>query len=290
MEILAYMVDFKREAFVIPFLNISIYWYGILFGLGFLLTANHLKSLILGSKDQSDKEKSKNCEVLMQALSFYSILGIVVGSRLFHVAFYDGLDKLFNWTYLVSIRDGGLASHGGILFVLLAIWLVCYRHRNILKYFELTFSSLLDKVVISSMIIAGFIRIGNFINQEILGKQTDCFLGLTFMNPLGDLAIVKRHPVQVYEAIFYFGFFFILRFLYKRYKHEWSHGTLSSLFFVVLFSFRLFIETFKENQSIYDKGSLQMGQWLSLPFIFFAIWRLYRSYRKQKKIKLSKSL
>src|SRR5262249_5807403 len=147
----------------------------------------------------SKKEVSK----ISERVSFYVILGTIVGARLGDVLFYqspaayvqDPLGILRFW-------EGGLASHGAIIGILLSLWIFCVRIRK--SYQMLTWIAMLDLLCIPGLLAGGFIRIGNFINQEILGTETLLPWGVVFGHPADGRAIVPRHPVQLYEALFYF--------------------------------------------------------------------------------------
>jgi prolipoprotein diacylglyceryltransferase len=115
--IAAITVNFKREAFFIPGLDIPVYWYGVLFALGYFLSSILFSKLIFNhirkqDRASSDKTLKKEADSLTQSISFYLLIGLVIGARVGHVAFYEGFDKLLDLKFLLNIRDGGLASHG----------------------------------------------------------------------------------------------------------------------------------------------------------------------------------
>jgi prolipoprotein diacylglyceryl transferase len=280
--ILAYSIDFQREAFSIPGLHMPIYWYGILFAFGFYLSTIFLKYEIK-TKVLLNLEQDKKLEALIQSLAAYMIVAIVVGARVFHVAFYDGFSYLYNVDHLLNIRDGGLASHGAILCMIFSFLIFFKVKEKELKELKISNRLLFDVTCHASLINSFFIRIGNFINQEIVGLPTDSIFGITFMHPSGGLEVLKRHPAQLYEAIFYLGFFFLMFFLFKKIKAFLIPGVFTGLFFAILFMGRVFIEMFKEKQSVYDGGGVLMGEILSLPFIIGGCLYAWIYYKKSKR-------
>jgi phosphatidylglycerol---prolipoprotein diacylglyceryl transferase len=351
-----------REAFTIPFIDLSIVWYGIIFATGFVVgyfllipifkeylwrnrtlferdisswslliaqlkksnepssmlfpalcdqlntlptnspPSNSLKHAILSflnSKLQAPSRslnrksledlfpggiaKAQVLSVLfVDRLTWFIVIGTIVGARLGHVFFYD-------WPYfqnhlleIVMIRNGGLASHGGTIGVLIAVWLFLYSNRS--KFPELSFISLLDLLCIPTAFVVTCIRIGNFFNQEILGIQTTVPWAVVFGQPADGSLPFPRHAVQLYEAIAYLGVFFLLLTLWKKFP-ELKKGTLSSIFFILVFGSRFLIEFLKMPQSmLIDESSIQMGQYLSIPFILLGIFFMILPQNKFKMI------
>ena len=127
----------------------------------------------------------------------------------------------------------------------------------------------------------GFIRIGNFINQEIVGTPTSLPWGVVFGHPVDGSGSIPRHPVQLYEALGYFVLFYFLLRVWQTKKESIKTGLLSGLFFTILFTFRFFIEFFKESQGqLIENSSLQTGQLLSIPCIIIGITLLFYSRNK----------
>ena len=175
---------------------------------------------------------------------------------------------------ILKIWQGGLASHGGVLGVLLAM--IIYSRRVLKDFPEITFLKLIDMMVIPAGLVATFIRIGNFFNQEIIGPITTLPWAVVFGDPMDGEAWVPRHPTQLYEALAYFCIFIALSSLWLVKAPKLKPGTLSGLFFILLFSARFLIEFVKLPQSaVIDETFLQMGQYLSLPFIFLGLALLY---------------
>ena len=159
----------------------------------------------------------------------------------------------------------GLASHGGILGVFIAIWLYCRKHKY--KIFDI-----LDKVAIGGSLTGAFIRLGNFMNSEILGKATGSDYGIIFKQ----VDDVNRHPAQLYESLSYFLITIILYLVYQKRGKDHQAGFVFGLFFVLLFAARFIIEFFKINQvSFEDAMTYNMGQLLSIPFIVAGLLVMY---------------
>lgn len=207
-------------------------------------------------------------------LLVYVVAGTLIGARFFDVVFYqhfreilrDPLACLYFW-------EGGLASHGGVCGILVALYLFVKKERLI------GFLNLVDVLVIPACFAAVFIRFGNFINQEILGKPTELPFGIIFLHPADGSLPVPRHPVQLYEALFYLCLGAVL---WKAQKWIRIPGRLGALFFILCFGFRFLIEGLKEEQSAYfsPDALLTMGQALSVPLFLFGVW-LYFSVAKR---------
>jgi prolipoprotein diacylglyceryl transferase len=242
-------------------------YYSILFGLGFFFGYQIVRKLYI--------EESKPTEHL-ESLFVYIFIGTVVGARLGHCLFYEPsyylshpLEMLLPFSFDDGIRFTGflgLASHGGILGVVIAIWLYCRKY----KY---NFFNISDKVVIGGSLTGGFIRLGNFMNSEILGKATNSDYGVIFKQ----VDEVVRHPAQLYESLSYFAVTLILWMVYRR-RNEAKKGAgfVCGLFFVLLFVSRFIIEFYKINQVTFEDGmSFNMGQLLSIPFILMGLFVMW---------------
>lgn len=209
----------------------------------------------------------------LERLSLYIFIGTIAGARLGHCMFYEPVyywqhpfEMLlpFIWIPGVSFEFTGyqgLASHGGAIGVLLAIILYCKKdHVNLLW--------VLDRVSVAIPLTGSFIRIGNFMNSEIIGKPTNSSYGIVFQQ----VDLLPRHPAQLYEAISYLLIFVLLSGLFKKTKTNRKNGFLFGLFLVLLFGARFFIEFFKIIQSDFESGmALNMGQILSIPFLAVGI-------------------
>jgi len=194
----------------------------------------------------------------VEPLFTYIFIGTVIGMRLGHTLFYEPEYYLSHPLEILRIDKGGYASHGGFAGVIVAIYLYCK------KYKEIGFLWLTDRVSIAAMFCAGCIRLGNFFNSEILGRATDFPLAITFT--LVDN--IPRHPAQLYEAFGYFVIAGVLYAVYRRYDRDVPKGLLFGLVLILGMSWRFIVEFVKEPQVAFESTmALNMGQWLSLPFI-----------------------
>ena len=277
--------DSDPVAFYIPFIQHPVAWYGIIFVTGFLIAYILTRKLIrIRLQEETSLDESAiltESTLLLDQLTWYVVLATLVGARLGHMLFYD-LDKLIQ-DPLVVFRtwEGGLASHGGAFAIILALYLFSRRHRP--HYPFLTWTFLLDLLAVPTAFVGGCIRIGNFINQEIVGIPTQVPWAITFLHPMEGVAPVPRHPVQLYEAAFYFATFALLWGLWTKKPHL-SHqkGFFIGLFMILVFGFRIFVEFFKIHQSVLlsDSSFWHMGQLLSFPFVALGCFTLWRSYRQ----------
>lgn len=203
---------------------------------------------------------------LADRLLWFIVIGTLVGARLGHVLFYDW--DLFSQhpVEVFKVWKGGLASHGGVLGVALALYLYLLSIRKWMPH--LSFLRLLDFVAIPSALAACFIRLGNFMNQEIVGTPSNVPWAIVFGRAADGSLPIPRHPVQLYEALAYLISFFILFGLWKKKGTQLKEGFFVGLLFILIFSARFVLEFWKVQQtSIYDTSFLQMGQLLSVPFI-----------------------
>lgn len=211
-------------------------------------------------------------KVVMIADSFlvYLVFATVIGARLGHVLFYEPLDTLVSDPWMIfRTWEGGLASHGGILAVFFAVFL--FYRRQLKRHFT-SFSPLLllDIIAILTTLEGFFIRVGNFVNQEILGTESTLPWAIVFGSPSNGGASIPRHPAQLYEAFFYLFFSLTIFALWRRFFPRIAAGRAAGVMIFGAFAFRFFIESFKIEQSHYFlRGThpLLMGQLLSLPVI-----------------------
>jgi prolipoprotein diacylglyceryl transferase len=216
---------------------------------------------------------------LADRLCWFIVLGTLVGARLGAVFFYDWEHFKQHPLEILEVWKGGLASHGGVLGVMLALF---FYTKYIQKWVP-TFSFLrvLDVVAIPSALTAAFIRIGNFFNQEIVGIPSDSPWAVLFAHPADGSLAIPRHPVQLYEAGAYLLTFFILLTLWKKQNTSLTEGTYVGFLFIFTFSSRFLLEFWKANlDSILTEPVLQMGQLLSIPFILLGIAFVCRKQNK----------
>ncbi len=203
---------------------------------------------------------------LTDRLTWYTIMGTIIGARLGHVFFYEWPLYRTHPLNIFKVWEGGLASHGGtigVILALIAFWYVSHK-----KFPEFSFINLLDMLCIPTAFVAFCIRMGNFVNQEILGVETDVPWAVVFGDPADGSAIVPRHPVQLYEGFTYLAIFVFLYTLWKIKFTSLRPGVISGLFFILVFGSRFLFEFVKLPSSLMiDESFLQTGQLLSIPFI-----------------------
>lgn len=247
--------------------SFEVMWYGVLFSGGFLagyFIMRHVYTV-----------EGKNLEDL-DLLLLYIIGGTVIGARLGHCLFYDPGYYLSRPWEILFVRDGGLASHGGALGVLYAIYLYLKKDkkRHPLKKDQTDFLWILDRLTMATALISCFIRFGNFLNSEIIGKPTDVSWAVIF--PKKDM--LPRHPTQLYESITYLLIFILVFFIYNRYKRNLARGSLFGVMLITIFGSRILFEFTKTIQENFTTGiGLNMGQLLSVPFVIFGAWLLWRA-------------
>jgi prolipoprotein diacylglyceryl transferase len=278
--------DPKPEIFVIPLLNWPILWYGALFALGFALGFPIFTSILVRYFLQRLKLEKlyadsitpvhKLATHLADRLTVYVVVSTVLGARIGHFLFYEKpSDYLNNFGEIFEIWNGGLASHGAAIGIVLAVGLFAHRYRAESR--GLSWVRLLDFIAVPTALAGGLIRVGNFVNQEILGKKTDVPWAVIFGHPADHTLPVPRHPVQLYEAFLYFAVFFLLWHLSFRPKYLLEKGKLIGLFLILVFGFRFFVEYLKLEQShlLPRSFDLTMGQLLSLPAVLAGFLLLF---------------
>ena len=279
ISLLSYIVwNPNLEAFHLgPF---SIRWYGLLWLIGFALGFFLVKKLY---KEQNIKGE------LFDPLFIYCFFGILIGARLGHCLFYQPQDFLTSWQGIVEMilpihigNNGtwlgetfgffitgyaGLASHGGTLGLMIALWL--YVRKTKLRIW-----TVLDNIAIATGSMACCIRLGNLMNSEIIGKITDVPWAFIFEK----VDAVPRHPGQLYEAIAYAILFVIMWTLHKKKPEKIGTGWYFGFCLTYIFTFRFFIEYTKEIQEAFEASlPIDMGQILSIPFIILGAYCMIRA-------------
>ncbi len=214
----------------------------------------------------------------LDAIFMYTVIATLAGARLGHVIFYqpelfikDPLSIILPARFVPEFEFTGfqgLASHGAAIGIILAMY---FYSKNVVKKPILW---ILDRIVLPVAIGGVFIRIGNFINSEIIGKPTNSDYGVIFTQLGEDFA---RHPAQLYEAGCYVIVFAILMFLYWKTNKREKLGFIFGVFLVLLWSVRFFVEFVKEAQ-VENRAAwaLNTGQWLSIPFILIGLYLIFR--------------
>ena len=204
---------------------------------------------------------------ILDPLLYTLIIGTLVGARLGHCLFYQPDYYLANPIEILYVWEGGLASHGGAIALLLAMWWFAHHYG---KKNHFSFLWIMDRLGITVALAGFFIRMGNLMNSEIYGNETTMPWGFVFLRN-GELA--PKHPTQLYEALSYLALFVVLLFLYRKRLPRLKEGTLFGIFLLVLFSARFFIEYIKEPQVPFEESmALNMGQILSIPFILQVLY------------------
>lgn len=282
---LAYLFwDPPRELFFLPVVHHPVTFYGLLFatgfGLGYWIIAKLFVSCVRQSLPVNSLQANSLGFSLADQLCWHVVIGTVIGARLGFVFFYGGTGYLANPLSIFKVWEGGLASHGGVLGVLIACALFVRRQRILPS---LTYLRLLDLVAIPAAFSAGVcIRLGNFINQEIVGTATELPWAVIFGHPADGPPGLPLHPVQLYEAGFNLAVFVLLLLLWRWRGLTLPSGTYLGLLFTLIFGWRIFAEEFKSVQgALFFDGTLQVGQLLSLPVVLAGLLLLIRSYSQR---------
>ncbi len=205
-------------------------------------------------------------ERMVESGFFYVAIAGIIGARLGHCLFYepgefflDPFQPEFPWIKLLNFRGGGMASHGAALGMLVGCWLF-------VRKWKVPFVWMLDRMAVMVPLGGAILRLGNLINSEIYGKATDLPWGFIFVN---DRQTAPMHPTQIYEALAYTAIFLLMAHLYWKTKAGDRRGFLFGLFLVLLFGVRFLIEFVKmpQPEEVAMAWGLNMGQWLSVPFI-----------------------
>ena len=202
------------------------------------------------------------------------VLGAILGARVGHCLFYEFPYYIAKpWAIITEIRNGGMASHGSALGMLLGMWITARKHK-------MNYVWWLDRIMIPVAIGGALVRLGNLMNSEIIGRITDVPWGFKFVRLYGPMPLENvpvQHPAQLYEALCYIVTFVVLMWLYfKRDMGRRHAGIMFGVGLIGIFLTRFFIELVKINQEAFEEGMLlNMGQLLSIPFIIMAgvvIW------------------
>lgn len=245
---------------------LSIRWYGLLFALGFII-GQRILSKIYVAEGRTEGD--------VDIITIYMIVGTVVGARLGHTLFYSPEYYLSNPIEILKIWEGGLASHGATIGILLALWLFSRKYK-------FDYMWVLDRIVIVVALGGALIRLGNLMNSEIFGHPTNLPWGFIFVRQ-NEYSHVPRHPTQLYESLSVFLLFVLLYWLWKKYKEALPKGLLFGIFVTALFTFRFLVEFLKEDQVAKEATmALNIGQQLSIPLIIAGLVILFRVWQNPK--------
>ena len=246
-------------------------WYGILWAMVFIVGYYIMKNIYKRenlSEDQLDN------------LLVYMMVSTIIGARLGHCLFSEPSYYLSNPVEIIKIWEGGLASHGGAIGILIGLY---FYSKKIKK----PYLWILDRIVVPVAIGGVFIRMGNLMNSEIYGDPTTLPWGFKFVReyPIGTPLenIPACHPTQIYEAIFcLLVFVYLLHVYYKKNMAEKHPGFMFGIFLIVVFGSRILIEFIKNPQVEFETSmTLDMGQWLSIPFFIAGIYFVIKSLQRQ---------
>ncbi len=209
-------------------------------------------------------------EELADSAFWYISLGTIIGARLGHCLFYDFDYYICHPLEILNTRQGGMASHGAALGMIVGLWLFARKNR-------MPYLWGLDRVAIAATIGGAFVRFGNLMNSEIYGEPTDLPWGFIFAR---NGETVAMHPTQIYEALCYLLTFGVLMLMYYRYDQGRKHpGMLFGAGLVGIFLSRFVIEYIKNPQKSFELDmDLMMGQWLSIPFIVLGVAMVVLSF------------
>lgn len=246
-------------------------WYSLAFMVGFLVGYEIVARMF---RHEGAPER------WLGLLLMWTVAGTIVGARLGHVFFYEWDLFSQNPIKILYVWEGGLASHGGAIGVILGVILfsIVTTKRSPLWTF--------DRLVVPIALVGGLIRLGNLMNSEIFGHATTLPWGFRFVNSPEWQALYAGqacHPTQIYEAICYFALFALLMWMYWRKNAEERPGLIFGVFLIGIFTPRFFIEFIKNPQEAFEQSmALNMGQWLSIPFIIAGISLIIYAMRRPR--------
>ena len=257
----------------------EIRWYGLFWVIGLIVGVYIVQRIF-------DREKLP--EKWFDSLFVYMMLGIILGARLGHCLFYEPAYYLANPLEILKIWEGGLASHGGVAGIIIAVWL--YSKKVTKKSMIWTF----DRVIVPTGFTSAMIRLGNLMNHEIYGAPTSQPWGFRFIENIGawkagvaePIFSAPSHPTQIYEALVYFLVFAVTMYLFWKTDAKKKQGLLIGIAMIMIFLSRFFIEYIKEVQVesellMRESTGLILGQWLSIPFVIWGIWLVWNALRKK---------
>lgn len=240
-------------------------WYGLLWAMVFIV-GYYIMRMVYRKEKLSDE--------LLDKLTINMLVFTIIGARLGHCLFYEPEYYFANPEKFLYIWEGGLASHGGAIGILIGLYIYS---RKIKK----PYIWILDRIAIPVAIGGSFIRLGNLMNSEIYGYETTLPWGFKFVRdwapgtPID--AIPACHPTQIYEALVLVIMFAVLMYLFfKKDTANKRPGFFFGLFCTVIFGSRVLIEFIKQPQVEFETSmTLDMGQWLSIPFVIVGIYFMF---------------
>lgn len=267
-------IDWSFDPVLFSIGGVDIRYYGLMWVLTIFIGAKFFEHFV---------KREHLPESVSESIFWFGTLGTILGARLGHCLFYDPAYYLSHpLTIITGFRDGGLASHGAAIGLLIGLWL--FSRRNRLPYLWG-----LDRIMIVVGIGGALVRMGNLFNSEIFGGTTTLPWGFRFLLSREwqqVCAPAACHPTQIYEALCYLATFVILCLMYYKFDYGRRRpGMLFGVGLIGVFLTRFFIEYVKLEQGGTDTGLfLKMGQLLSIPFIILGIWMIIRALRGEEKL------
>lgn len=238
-------------------------YYGVCFMLSFLLGY-----WLIYTFYRKEGKNVSNLDILLN----YMLVGTIVGARLGHCIFYQPEFFFHNPIEILMVHKGGLASHGGIVGILIALFIYSKRHP------QEPYVWLLDRIAVPSALGSFFIRMGNFFNSEIVGLPTDKPWAIIF-SKYEDDPFTPRHPTMLYESFSYLIIFGLMLLIYKNESLRQKRGFLTGFLLTSIFVVRFFCEFTKVKQEDYGLSSyLNVGHYLSIPFVIGGIILMIKSW------------
>jgi prolipoprotein diacylglyceryl transferase len=279
---------------------LQVRWYGLMWAMGFFFGYFVMRNIYRHEKVSDD---------WMDKLLIYMSVFTVVGARLGHCLFYEPEEYLSHPLSILKIWEGGLASHGGAIGILIGLWIYVRRYNKSVKKKEekqrISYIWILDRVVVAVCLVGAFIRVGNVMNHEIYGTPTSLPWGFVFLRgaeqfcgtfdnytpcyawnaPCPPSEWLPCHPTGLYEAFFCLVAMGILLWMY--FKHDLGNrqpGLMFGTFLIIIFGSRICIEFLKNVQVDFERNMfLDMGQWLSIPFVIIGIVMIVWSFRHKER-------
>ncbi len=265
-------IDWSFDPVAFNLFGLEVRYYGLMWALMILVSAK-----IFDYFCQHEGLKNE----LSESIFVYGTLGTIIGSRVGHCLFYEPEHYLrVPWEIVTGIRDGGMASHGAAVGLLVGLWL--FSRKNKMPYLWS-----LDRIMVAVGIGGAIIRLGNLFNSEIFGHVTDLPWGFRFLNSRlwqNSVAPLACHPTQIYEALCYIATFVILGVMYYKYDMGRRRpGVMFGVGLLGIFLTRFFLEFLKFEQVAFEKEmTLVMGQWLSIPFVILGVYMIYRGMSSEE--------
>ena len=264
MNLLDLAITWNPDPTLFKLGSIPIKYYGLFWAIGIAL------GYYVVRYQYRDKKIS---ESIFEPLFLYCFVGILAGARLGHCLFYEPEYYLANPLEMilpVKFLDGGgwkftgyagLASHGGTIGLIIALWMYCRKTK-------MNYMDVLDMIAVATPITACWIRLANLMNSEIIGNPTEAPWAFIFTR----VDMLPRHPAQLYEALAYLLLFFVMIYLYKKWDDKLHRGFYFGFCLVYIFAFRFVIEFLKVDQVAFEADmTWNMGQWLSIPFVILGL-------------------